>query len=150
MPDSAHYQLGDGSRVAVIGGGPAGTFFAYFLLDLAAHAGRQIAVDIYEPRDFTQAGPRGCNGCAGIVSENLVQMLAEDGIVLPASVVQRDIDSYVMHMDVGSARIDPPRPGKRIGAIHRGAGPRPGSPPSPPPAFAGLDRRPETRRWSSG
>ena len=124
MADSQPYRLEDGSRVAVIGGGPAGAFFAYFLLDMAAQAGRRIEVDIYEPRDFTQIGAQGCNGCAGIVSESLVQLLVDEGIDLPPSVVQREIDSYIIHMDVGSAQITPPRPGKRIGAVHRGAGPR--------------------------
>ncbi len=124
MVDHQPYRLDDGARVAVIGGGPAGAFFAYFLLDMAREAGRSIAVDIYEPRNFTQPGAPGCNGCAGIVSESLVRLLAEDGIDLPDSVVQRTIDSYVMHMDAGNATITPPRPGGRIGAVHRGAGPR--------------------------
>lgn len=117
-------RLEDGARVAVIGGGPAGAFFAYFLLNMAAEAGRSIAVDIFEPRGFASPGAPGCNGCAGIVSESLVQLLADEGIDLPSSVVQREIDSYVVHMDAGSATITPPRPGKRIGAVHRGAGPR--------------------------
>lgn len=30
------YKLKDGSKIAVIGGGPSGTFFSYFLLDMAA------------------------------------------------------------------------------------------------------------------
>jgi flavin-dependent dehydrogenase len=124
MAGTQSYQLADGSRVAVIGGGPAGAFFAYFLLDMAREAGRRVAVDIYEPRNFTQPGAQGCNGCAGIVSESLVQLLAEEGIDLPPTVVQREIDSYVIHMDAGSAAITPPRPGTRIGAVHRGAGPR--------------------------
>lgn len=117
-------NLHDGSRVAVIGGGPAGTFFTIFLLDMAGRAGEQIAVDIYEPRNFLNPGPAGCNMCAGIVSETLVQMLAAEGINLPGSVVQRGIDSYIMHMDVGSVRIDTPLNEKRIGAVYRGAGPR--------------------------
>jgi flavin-dependent dehydrogenase len=124
MADTHPYRLQDGARVGVIGGGPAGAFFAYFLLDMAAQAGRRVEVDIYEPRNFTQIGAQGCSGCAGIVSESLVQLLAEEGIDLPLSVVQREIDSYLIHMDVGSATITPPRPGKRIGVVHRGAGPR--------------------------
>lgn len=124
MMDHQSYRLDDGARVAVIGGGPAGAFFAYFLLDMAREAGRRVAVDIYEPRNFAQPGAPGCNGCAGIVSESLVRLMAEDGIDLPDSVVQRTIDSYVMHMDAGNATITPPRPGGRIGAVHRGAGPR--------------------------
>jgi hypothetical protein len=124
MANTSPFRLGDGARVAVIGGGPAGAFFAHYLLGMAAQAGRRIAVDIYEPRDFKQTGAHGCNGCAGIVSERLVQTMAADGIELPATVVQRNIDSYVVHMDAGSAAITPPRPGTRIAAVHRGAGPR--------------------------
>jgi flavin-dependent dehydrogenase len=135
MADPRPYRLEDGARVAVIGGGPAGAFFAYFVLGMARQAGRNIGLDIYEPRNFTQSGAQGCNGCAGIVSESLVQLLAEEGIDLPPGVVQREIDSYVVHMDAGSATITPPRPGKRIGAVHRGAGPR-GQHPS---GWTGLD-----------
>jgi len=80
---SDRMQLRDGARVAVIGGGPAGSFFSYFLLDMAARAGVQINLEIYEPRDFQKAGPTGCNMCAGIVSETLVQNLAAEGLNLP-------------------------------------------------------------------
>ena len=117
-------QLEDGATVAVIGGGPAGSFTGYFLVDFAERMGLEIEVDIYEPRDFSQPGPASCNHCGGIVSESLVQILAADGISLPTTVVQRGIDSYVLHMDVGSARIDTPLHEKRIAAVHRGAGPR--------------------------
>ncbi|MBP2689810.1 MAG: hypothetical protein H6Q83_1997, partial [Deltaproteobacteria bacterium] len=116
--------LDDGSRVAVIGGGPAGSFFTYFLFEMAERIGMELAVDIYEPKDFSKAGPQGCNMCGGIISESLVQLLATEGINLPSSVVQRGIDSYVLHMDVGTVRIEPTRREKRIAAVYRGAGPR--------------------------
>jgi len=116
--------LASGSRVAVVGGGPAGSFFTYFLFEMAQRIGTELAVDIYEPRDFTKAGPQGCNMCGGIISESLVQLLATEGINLPSSVVQRGIDSYVLHMDVGTVRIEPTHREKRIAAVHRGAGPR--------------------------
>ena len=121
---SSDLQLDDGSRIAVMGGGPAGSFVSYFLLDMAERLGIDIHVDIYEPRDFTRPGPTSCNHCGGIISESLVQILAADGINLPPTVIQRGIDSYVMRMDVGSARIDTPLHEKRIAAVHRGAGPR--------------------------
>jgi flavin-dependent dehydrogenase len=117
-------KLEDGSRVAVIGGGPAGSYFSYFLLNMAETAGLDIQLDIYEPRDFFTPGPAGCNMCGGIISESLVQMLATEGINLPPTVVQRGIGSYVLHMDVGSVRIQTPLDEMRIGAVHRGAGPR--------------------------
>ena len=69
-------RLQNGSHVAVMGGGPAGSFFAYFLLQLAHRAGLEIQVEIYEPRDFNAFGPAGCNMCGGIISETLVQALA--------------------------------------------------------------------------
>jgi len=117
-------SLDTGSRVGVIGGGPAGSFFSYFLLTMAARVGCEVEVEIYEPRDFTRPGPAGCNMCGGIISESLVQLLAMEGIVLPPDVVQRGIDSYVLHMDVGTVRIEPPGREKRIAAVHRGMGPR--------------------------
>ncbi|HEY5997068.1 MAG TPA: cyclic nucleotide-binding domain-containing protein [Candidatus Deferrimicrobiaceae bacterium] len=90
----------------------------------AGRTGLALSVDIYEPRDFSSPGPAGCNMCGGIISESLVQLLSAEGIVLPGTVVQRGIDSYVLHTDAGSVRIDPPRREKRIAAVHRGSGPR--------------------------
>ena len=117
-------QLRTGARVGVIGGGPAGSFFSIFLLKTARKHGLEVQVDLYEPRDFTRPGPVGCNMCGGIISESLVQNLAEAGIDMPASVVQQDIDSYVLHMDVGSVKIEAPDPQKQISAVYRGSGPR--------------------------
>ncbi len=117
-------SLDENSRVAVIGAGPAGTFFSYFLFAMAERVGLEIHLDIFESRDFTSPGPSGCNMCGGIVSESLVQNLATEGISLPSTVIQRGIDSYVLHMDVGSVKIETPLQEKRIGAVHRGAGPR--------------------------
>jgi flavin-dependent dehydrogenase len=116
-------RLEDGSRVGIVGSGPAGSFFAYFLLDMAETMGRTHEVEILEYRDFSSPAPAGCNKCGGIVSESLVQMLAAEGIVLPPSVIQRGIDSYVLHMDVGTVRIDTPLHEMRIGAVHRGLAP---------------------------
>jgi flavin-dependent dehydrogenase len=124
MNNPSSLQLASGSRVAVIGGGPAGTLFSYFLLTMAERLGTEVSVDVYEPRNFSQTGPAGCNMCGGIVSESMVQLLATEGINLPSTVVQRGIDSYVLHMDIGTVRIDPPAEEKRIAAIHRGSGPK--------------------------
>lgn len=117
------YTLTDGSRVAVVGAGVAGSMFSYFLLQFADRLGIEIELDIFEPKDFTNRGPKGCNRCGGIVSESLVQSLATEGINLPSSVVQRGIEAYVLHTDAGTVRIDTPVGEKRIAAIHRGGGP---------------------------
>jgi hypothetical protein len=70
-----------------------------------------------------KAGPIGCNMCAGIISETLIQSLALDGINLPAEVIQRSMDSYVLHNNVGQVRLDTPDLERRIAAIFRGIGP---------------------------
>jgi flavin-dependent dehydrogenase len=121
--DDGRLELRDGSRVAVIGCGPAGSLFCFFLLDMAERLGLQLAVDVYEAKDFGRFGPAGCNHCGGIISESLVQLLATEGLNLPPMVVQRGIDSYVLHMDEGAVRIDTPVHEKRIAAVYRGAGP---------------------------
>jgi flavin-dependent dehydrogenase len=124
MNETSDCDLVDGSRVAVIGGGPAGSLFSFFLLQMAERAGLRLEVDIYEPRDFSRPGPAGCNNCGGIISEWLVQALAMEGVALPPNVVQRGIESYTMHLDVGSVRFEPPTHEKRIAALHRGGGPK--------------------------
>ena len=116
--------LGDGARIGIIGGGPAGSFFSYFLLSMAERIDQKVLIDIYEPRDFSLTAPAGCNMCGGIVSESLVQALAVEDIELPSSVLRKGIDSYILHMDVGSVRIDTPLQEMRIGAVYRGGGPK--------------------------
>jgi flavin-dependent dehydrogenase len=117
-------KLDNGSRVAVVGGGPAGSFFTIFLLEMAARAGLRLDVDIYELKNYQALGATGCNMCGGIISESLVQLLATEGINLPPTVVQRGIDSYRLHLDVGAVTITTPHNEGRIAAVHRGAGPR--------------------------
>jgi hypothetical protein len=71
--EASNLVLDDGARVAVVGGGPAGSFFSYFLLKMAEAVDLHVGIDIYEPRSFGRCGPGGCNHCGGIVSESLVQ-----------------------------------------------------------------------------
>jgi flavin-dependent dehydrogenase len=126
-PASSRLPLHSGDRVAVIGGGPAGSFFSFFLLRLAEATGLRLHVDVYEPREFNHTGPGGCNHCGGVVSESLVQLLATEGISIPPAVIQSGIDSYVVHMDVGSVRLEYLAEEGRIAALHRGNGPRGGN-----------------------
>ena len=121
---SSAHKLDDGSRVAVVGAGPAGSLCAYFLLDLAQRVGRTFHVDLYETKDFSSDGPGGCNHCGGVVSESLVQNLASEGINIPLGVMQRGITSYVMHTETGVERIKAARHEKRIAVVYRGGGPR--------------------------
>ncbi len=115
--------LHDGSRIGVVGGGPAGSFFSFFAFDLAKRLGIHIEIDIYEIKDFTKTGQAGCNHCGGIVSESLVQMLSADGIVLPPQIVRRGIETYTLHLEQGSTTIDAILHEHPIASIFRGSGP---------------------------
>jgi len=122
--DSLKYVLDDGSRVAVIGGGPSGSFFSTFALKMARLVGKDISVTIYDSKDFTKDGPAGCNRCGGIISELLVQTLAVEGINLPDTVVQRGINSYKLHTEQGTVQIETPAFDKTIATVYRGGGPK--------------------------
>ncbi|MEO5333230.1 MAG: hypothetical protein H7839_14535, partial [Magnetococcus sp. YQC-5] len=118
-------KLEDQSRVVVVGGGPSGSLAAYFLLVMAERIGLHLQVDIYEPRNFARFGPVGCNMCAGVVSESMVQILAAEGINLPPLVVQRGIDSYHLHTSgLPVVSIATPTEELRIATVYRGGGPR--------------------------
>lgn len=116
--------LEDGSRIAVIGGGPSGSFFTYFAFELAERYGLDINVDIFEAKDFTCDGPKGCNNCGGIVSESLIQMLSAEGIVLPPDVIRKGIETYTLHLEQGSTSIEAPVDEQRIASMFRGIGPK--------------------------
>jgi flavin-dependent dehydrogenase len=89
--------LQDDDRVAVVGGGPAGSFFSIHLLREAQRLKRRIEVIIIEKRGTTEWGTdacrcRGCNFCAGVISPRLNQILNENELALPDEVIQGSID----------------------------------------------------------
>lgn len=126
MADHFHrkIELVDGSCIAVIGGGPSGSFFSYFALEFAGRFDLDIHIDIYEAKNFSKIGAGGCNHCGGIVSESLVQKLATDGIVIPSNIIQRAIGTYTMHAEQGKVVINTPSNEHRIASVFRGCGPK--------------------------
>ncbi|MEW6110307.1 MAG: hypothetical protein AB1632_14240 [Nitrospirota bacterium] len=118
------YILNDGANIAVIGGGPTGSFFSIFALKMAQMVGKELNVTIYEPKDFIRDGPGGCNRCGGIISELLVQTLAVEGINLPDTVVRKGINSYKLHTNHGDVTIATPAFERTIATVYRGGGPR--------------------------
>ena len=125
-------ELIEGNTIGVVGGGPAGSLTAYYVLNLSQRLGISVDVDIYEPKQFTMPGARGCNRCGGVISETLIQMLAVEGILLPAEVIMSTIDAYTLHTESGHVRIQTPLQEMRIATVFRGGGPRisPSSAPS--------------------
>jgi len=120
--------LEDGSKIAVIGGGPAGSFFSFFTLDFAKRFGIEINVDIIEIKDFNCAGPKGCNHCGGIISESLIQLLSAEGVVLPSKLIRNGIESYTLHIERGTSVIEAPFAEQKIASLYRGIGPKGFSP----------------------
>ncbi|HEX6304254.1 MAG TPA: NAD(P)/FAD-dependent oxidoreductase [Anaerolineales bacterium] len=111
-------------RVCIVGGGPAGSFAAMHLLRLARAHQLDLEVLVFEPRNFTQPGPGGCNRCAGILSSRLLRALESLDLALPKEVVQAELHAYSAHLDGEVLRIQQPDPQRQIVSVYRGGGPR--------------------------
>ncbi|MBI2908953.1 MAG: FAD-dependent oxidoreductase [Chloroflexi bacterium] len=122
--DTDAKKLRNGSRVAVIGGGPAGSLFALYLCRYAGEKGIRPDVTIYQQRDFAESGPKGCKGCAGILSLSLLRNLAELGLTIPQGIIQSKIERYTVHSPYASISISNPEKGMHIVSIYRGNRPR--------------------------
>jgi flavin-dependent dehydrogenase len=119
------FTLKYGSRVAVIGGGPAGSFFAHFVQKYAQQKGIKLSVTIFDGKDFLQRGPKGCNLCAGVLSASLHQKLNEEGIYLPERRIINSLDGYKLHVDDEHLLLSCEENKKdRITTVFRGNGPR--------------------------
>lgn len=117
-------RLQNGAKIAVIGAGPAGTFFADFASQLAEERGFRVSITLFDGKDFTMEGPTGCNLCAGVISETLVKRLEERGIVIPDERVQRRIEGYHLWGRAGGLLLRHRKGEKRITTVFRGNGPR--------------------------
>lgn len=116
--------LREGSRIAVIGGGPAGCFFAHFAMEYAARRGITLTIVLYEGRSFVKGGPPGCNMCAGVLAATLIDRLREMGLELPPNVIQRRVTNYRLVTPAGSVTLEPPAGSGPIYTVFRGGGPR--------------------------
>jgi flavin-dependent dehydrogenase len=118
-------MLRDGSRIAVIGGGPAGSFFAHFAQKWASKKGIDISITIFDGKDFLQPGPRGCNLCAGVIAESLNQKLKKEGIFLPEKRIINRVEGYCLHVDSDHLLLSCAENEKNtIATVFRGNGPR--------------------------
>ena len=116
--------LGKRSRIAVIGAGPAGTFFADTALKISKEKNLEVSIVLFDGKDFTERGIKGCNLCAGVISETLENHLKARGIVLPSEKVLERIEGYSFQGKVGGVQLKHPMNRKSITTVFRGNGPR--------------------------
>jgi len=117
--------LKDGSKIAVIGGGPAGSFFAHFARKWSTQKGIDVSVTIFDGKDFLQRGPKGCNLCAGVIAESLNKKMKEEGIFLPEKRIINRAEGYCLHVDSDSLLLSSAENEKNtIATVFRGNGPR--------------------------
>ena len=112
--------LCSGERVAIVGGGPAGTSCAIKLMHLAAREGVDLAVTIYEPTDFSGAVSEyqdgaepyhdmGWNQCVGVLSPPIYEILTKRlEVEFPNHLVQRYIIGYQLHGQRETTMLDEP------------------------------------------
>ena len=124
MKQSDPPRIQEGATIAVIGAGPAGSFFTLQALNEAKARGMNIRPIIFDGKTFLNEGPPGCNMCAGVISWNLVQEIEQLGLQIPPDRVQRQIRSYVFHTKEGSHTVISPPGRGPIPVVFRGNGPR--------------------------
>ncbi|OFV80825.1 MAG: hypothetical protein A2W26_06870 [Acidobacteria bacterium RBG_16_64_8] len=122
--------LPDGATVVVVGGGPAGSFFAIRALRKARELGRTLDLTILERktevcfyRPVAFCSWEGCNYCAGGISPRLADVLKENGISLPEEVVEGRATEITVHGDWKSIELPVPV-GREILSVFRGSRPK--------------------------
>ena len=122
--ERAGLHLSSGSRVAIVGGGPSGAFFAHFARKLAAERGIELEIVVFDGKSFGRRGPAGCNMGAGVVAESLNRLLRAEGFELPEERIQRHIQGYRLYTGDSVLPLLGPAGQRDITAVFRGAGPR--------------------------
>jgi flavin-dependent dehydrogenase len=121
-------RLQHGSKVVVLGGGPAGALFAIHLLRQSQQAGIHITVTIIDKKAVQPSGTlpfklRGCNYCAGIISPRLHDALDKSGIPLPEKLICEEFSHIWIHGLWKNFPLKLP-PGQRMYSLFRGSLPR--------------------------
>ncbi len=118
-------RLQNGSKIVVLGGGPAGALFAIHLLGQSRQAGIDITVTIIDKKAVQPSGTlpcklRGCNYCAGIISPRLHNALEISGIPLPEKLICEEFSHIWIHGLWKNFPLKLP-PGQRMYSLFRGS-----------------------------
>ena len=126
-----HIELPDGATVVVVGGGPAGAFFAIQAAKKARVLGKKLDLLIVEQKEeirfyqtvSSMAFREGCNYCAGGVSPRLADTLRDSGFNVPEEIVVGKAESLTVHGDWKSIELPIPE-GRDMLSVFRGSRPR--------------------------
>ncbi|MDR4498943.1 MAG: hypothetical protein MRK02_13650 [Candidatus Scalindua sp.] len=118
-------RLKHNSKIAIIGGGPAGSFFANNAIRYARKLAINIEITIFEGKDFSQRGPRGCNMSAAVIASPLHAKLKKDGIKIPKEIIRQEIQGYYFQTQEYGIELYKPQRNENssILAVYRGYGP---------------------------
>lgn len=126
-----HLSLPDNATIVIVGGGPAGAFFAIQAARKARALGKAIDLLIIEKKrglcfyksTFSPDLGSGCNYCAGGISPKLKDILQDKGLSIPEEIVTGKTELLTVHADWKS--IDLPVPdGRRMHSVFRGSRPK--------------------------
>ncbi|MCP4748072.1 MAG: hypothetical protein GY874_18330 [Desulfobacteraceae bacterium] len=120
-------RLKNGSKILILGGGPAGALFAIHLLKQSKQARLDTTVTIIEEKSVQQPDNlhcklTGCNCCAGIISPRLHDALEHIGILLPRELICEEFSHIWIHGLWKNFPLKLP-PDKRMYSLFRGAFP---------------------------
>ena len=126
-----HLALPDGATIVVVGGGPAGAFFAIQTAKKARSLGKELDLIIVEKKrelsfyqiESSMAFREGCNYCAGGISPRLVDVLREDGLSVPEEIIIGKAELLTVHGDWKSIELPIPE-GREMLTVFRGSRPR--------------------------
>ncbi len=97
--------LKDGSKVVVVGGGPAGAGFSLYLQKISKEKKISLNIFLYEGKIYERESH--FNQCAGVLSPPIKDILEKElGIEFPHHLVQKEITGYILHSDKNSIKLD--------------------------------------------
>jgi len=124
-------SLQGNATIVIIGGGPAGAFFAIQTAKKARMLGKAIDLKIIEKKGdlcfykstFFSDLRRGCNYCAGGISPKLMDILRDNGLGIPEEIVTGKTELLTVHGDWQSIELPVPK-GRSMHSVFRGSRPK--------------------------